>query len=78
MKHRTQLHLDEDQYRWLKRQAGGGSMAEVVRALIDEARSAGPTLEDAFLRWLFEEPAEAGTVSGADTIDEDVYGVSGA
>lgn len=44
---RTQLYLDEDQYRWLKRQAGArGTIASVVRRLIDEARDRGGRWED--------------------------------
>src|SRR5947209_6154784 len=40
MRHRTQLYLDEDQYRWLKqRAANSGSIAGVVRQLIDAERS---------------------------------------
>ena len=40
MQHRTQLYLDDSQYRWLKQQAGQrGSIAAVVRELIEAARS---------------------------------------
>ena len=42
MKHRTQLYLDEGQYRWLKQRAGeSGSIAAVVRDLIDAERARG-------------------------------------
>ena len=39
--HRTQLHLDEDRYRYLslKAKSEGKSIAQVVRDLIDAARS---------------------------------------
>ncbi len=39
--HRTQLHLDEERYRYLSLQAKaeGKSIAQVVRDLIDAARS---------------------------------------
>ena len=42
MRHRTQLYLDEGQYRWLKQRAGeAGSIAAVVRELIDAERARG-------------------------------------
>lgn len=77
MRRRTQLYLDEEQYRWLKRQAGPrGSIAGVVRDLIDRARSRHPRLEDdSFFKYLFEAPpAEGGKPSSVTTIDEDLYG----
>jgi hypothetical protein len=76
MRRRTQLYLEEDQYRWLKREAGPrGSIASVVRGLIDRARSGRSKIEDdAFFRYLFDEPAPEGVPRGADSIDEDVYG----
>lgn len=77
MKHRTQLYLDEGQYRWLKERAGeGGSIAAVVRELVDaeRARLADPG-EDPLLRFLGEEPAAAGDApSSVETLDRDVYG----
>lgn len=77
MRHRTQLYLDEDQYRWLKRRAGRGqSMAEVVRDLIDEARlRQHPPAQDPFIRYLFDDPpGESAPESSVTTIDEDLYG----
>lgn len=77
MKHRTQLHLDPDQYRWLKRRAGArGSIAGVVRDLIDEARNREPrTADDPLLRFLVEEPpAAGGRDPAASALDWDVYG----
>jgi hypothetical protein len=76
MRHRTQLYLDDDQYRWLKRRAARGqSMAEVVRDLIDEARlRRHPLSEDPFIRYLFDDPpAEGERESSVTTIDEDLY-----
>ena len=47
MRHRTQLYLDDSQYRWLKQQAGErGSIAAVVRDLIETARSNRPSTAD--------------------------------
>lgn len=77
MKHRTQLYLDESQYRWLKRRAGaGGSIAAVVRELIDNARRGRPDpSDDPFIRYLMDDPAPEGTgPSSVETIDEDLYG----
>ena len=78
MKHRTQLYLDEDQYRWLKRQAErAGSLAQVVRDLIDAAREedAAADADDELIRYLLDEPAAAGERSSTVTdLDHDVYG----
>lgn len=77
MKHRTQLYLDDGQYRWLKERAGGaGSIAAVVRQLIDaeRARLADPA-GDPLLRFLAEEsPAKGGKPTSVATLDEDLYG----
>jgi len=76
MRHRTQLYLDESQYRWLKQQAGPrGSIAGVVRDLIEAARSQRPSPGgDALIRYLLEEPAGTGTEpSTVATIDRDLY-----
>lgn len=76
MRRRTQLYLEEDQYRWLKRQAGRGAMADVVRRLIDEARGrTSPSKGDPFIRYLLEEPpGRGGRTTSVATLDEDVYG----
>jgi len=77
MRRRTQLYLDEDQYRWLKRQAGSrGSIASVVRGLIDGARDRKPKPEqDPLLRYLLYDPPGSGaTPTSVETLDEDVYG----
>jgi len=78
MQHRTQLYLDDGQYQWLKQQAGrGGSIAGVVRDLIDAARSRRPShSRDSLIRYLMEEPP-AVTDSGESTVttlDQDLYG----
>ena len=77
MKHRTQLHLDPDQYRWLKRRAGArGSIAGVVRELIDDARNdQARATDDPLMRFLVEDPpAVGGRNSSVADLDWDVYG----
>lgn len=77
MRHRTQLYLDEAQYRWLRRQAGpGGSVAKVVRDLIEAARGSRPRPEeDQAIRYLLEEPPAAGKRrTTVVDLDKDVYG----
>jgi hypothetical protein len=77
MQHRTQLYLDDGQYRWLKQQASQrGSVAAVVRDLIDAARSRRPNrARDPLIRYLIDEPpAEGSGDSTVETIDRDLYG----
>jgi hypothetical protein len=77
MQHRTQLYLDDGQYRWLKQQARqGGSIAGVVRELIDMARSRRPDpVRDSLISYLIDEPpAEGSGNSTVQTLDEDLYG----
>ena len=77
MPHRTQLYLEEDQYRWLRQRAGErGSIAGVVRELIDAARSRRPsTARDPLIRYLVEEPPTAGgQTSTVEDLDRDLYG----
>jgi hypothetical protein len=77
MSHRTQLYLEEDQYRWLRQRAGErGSIAGVVRELIDAARSRRPSVaRDPLIRYLVEEPpADGGHASTVEDLDQDVYG----
>lgn len=77
MKHRTQLYLDEGQYRWLRQRAGkAGSIAAVVRDLIDSerARLADPAA-DPLLRFLVEEsPGRGREGTSVSTLDRDLYG----
>lgn len=77
MSRRTQLYLDEAQYGWLKRQAGqNGSIAGVVRRLIDEARSRRPPAQtDPLVAYLLDEPPARGdTESSVTDLDGDLYG----
>jgi hypothetical protein len=76
MTHRTQLYLEDDQYRWLRRRAGtGGSIAGVVRKLIDEARSRkAPPAGDPMIDYLLQEPGDSGTPSTVQDLDRDLYG----
>jgi hypothetical protein len=77
MKHRTQLYLDEGQYRWLRQRAGkSGSIAAVVRELIDaeRARLADPAA-DPLLRFLIDEsPGRGRDGTSVTTLDRDIYG----
>lgn len=77
VKHRTQLYLDESQYRWLRQRAGeSGSIAAVVRGLIDaeRARRADPA-GDPLLSFLVEAPPARGREgTSVTTLDRDLYG----
>jgi hypothetical protein len=77
MKHRTQLYLDEAQYRWLRQQAGeSGSIAAVVRDLIDAERTRRmDPAADPLLSYLVEEaPARGPKGTSVSTLDRDLYG----
>lgn len=77
MAHRTQLYLEDDQYRWLRRRAGSkGSIAGVVRDLIDTARARRPKPSaDPLIDYLLESaPADSGTPSSVESLDRDIYG----
>lgn len=77
MAHRTQLYLDDGQYRWLRQRARErGSIAAVVRELIDAARSrTSDVATDPLIRYLKDEdPADGVTVTTVQTLDQDLYG----
>lgn len=77
MKHRTQLYLDEAQHRWLRQRAGrSGSIAAVVRELIDAERARRPDLAaDPLLRYLVDEsPGRGKAETSVSTLDRDLYG----
>jgi hypothetical protein len=77
MRHRMQIYLDDSQYRWLKQRASkGGSIASVVRELIDSARSYVPdTARDSLISYLLDEPpAEGFGSSSVPTLDKNLYG----
>jgi hypothetical protein len=77
MKHRTQLYLDEGQYRWLKQRAGAaGSIAAVVRDLIDSERARGvDAATDPLLSYLVEEtPGKGRGKTSVSSLDRDLYG----
>lgn len=77
MKHRTQLYLDEGQYRWLKQRAGGaGSIAAVVRGLIDAERARGvDPAADPLLSYLVDEvPGRGREGTSVSSLDRDLYG----
>jgi hypothetical protein len=77
MTHRTQLYLDEGQYRWLKQRAGeAGSIAAVVRGLIDAERARGlDSGADPLLSYLVDEaPGKGRKKTSVGTLDRDIYG----
>jgi hypothetical protein len=77
MRHRTQLYLDEGQYRWLKQRAGeAGSIAAVVRELIDAERARGvDPAADPLLSFLVDEaPGKGARRTSVGTLDDDLYG----
>ena len=77
MKHRTQLYLDEGQYRWLKQRAGkAGSIAAVVRDLIDAERTRGvDPAADPLLSYLVDEaPGKGRKGTSVSSLDRDLYG----
>jgi hypothetical protein len=77
MKHRTQLYLNEAQHRWLRQRAGkSGSIAAVVRELIDAERLRKPSLTaDPLLSYLVEaEPGRGPMETSVAKLDRDLYG----
>jgi hypothetical protein len=77
MKHRTQLYLDEGQYRWLRQRAGeAGSIAAVVRDLIDAERARGvDPATDPLLSYLVDEaPGKGHKGTSVSSLDRDLYG----
>jgi hypothetical protein len=77
MKHRTQLYLDDAQHRWLRQRAGkAGSIAAVVRELIDAERARRPDpTGDPLLSYLVEEsPGRGREGTSVSTLDRDLYG----
>lgn len=77
MRHRTQLYLDEGQYRWLKQRAGeAGSIAAAVRELIDAERARGvDPSADPLLSYLVDEaPGKGREGTSVSTLDRDLYG----
>jgi hypothetical protein len=77
MRHRTQLYLDEGQYRWLKQRAGeAGSIAAVVRNLIDAERARGlDPGSDPLLSYLVDDvPGKGREKTSVRTLDRDIYG----
>jgi hypothetical protein len=77
MKHRTQLYLDEAQYRWLRQRAGkAGSIAAVVRELIDaeRVRRLDPAADPLLSYLLDESPGKGRERTSVSTLDRDLYG----
>lgn len=77
MKHRTQLYLDDAQHRWLRQRAGkSGSIAAVVRDLIDAERRRRPDpAADPLLQYLVDEsPGRGKEGTSVTNLDQDLYG----
>lgn len=77
MKHRTQLYLDDAQYRWLRQRAGkSGSIAAVVRELIDaeRARRVDPAVDPLLSFLVADAPARGREQTSVTTLDRDLYG----
>jgi hypothetical protein len=77
MKHRTQLYLDDAQHRWLRQRAGkSGSIAAVVRELIDAERARRPDpAADPLLSYLVADaPGRGSEETSVTTLDRDLYG----
>jgi hypothetical protein len=77
MKHRTQLYLDDAQHRWLRQRAGkSGSIAAVVRELIDAERARRPDPgADPLLTYLVADaPGRGAEATSVTTLDRDLYG----
>jgi hypothetical protein len=77
MKHRTQLYLDDAQYRWLRQRAGkSGSIAAVVRELIDaeRGRRADPAADPLLSYLVGDAPARGRESTSVTTLDRDLYG----
>ncbi len=77
MKHRTQLYLDDAQHRWLRQRAGkSGSIAAVVRELIDAERARRPDpAADPLLSYLVADtPGRGPEGTSVTTLDRDLYG----
>jgi hypothetical protein len=77
MSRRTQLYLEDGQYHWLKQRAGErGSIASVVRELIDAARAHRvDAASDPLIAYLSHEPpADGAGDSTVETLDQDLYG----
>ena len=77
MKHRTQLYLDDAQYRWLRQRAGkSGSIAAVVRDLIDaeRVRRTDPAADPLLSYLVGDAPARGRESTSVTTLDRDLYG----
>ena len=77
MKHRTQLYLDDAQHRWLRQRAGkSGSIAAVVRELIDAERARGvdPAVDPLLSYLVGEAPGKGREGTSVSSLDRDLYG----
>jgi hypothetical protein len=71
---KVQLYLTEEQYRLVKQRAGErGSIAQVVRDLIDAAGRPGDPKEDPFYRHLMGKRKGSGGPYSAERAKRDLY-----
>lgn len=70
---KLQLYVTDEQYRFVKQRAGEGSMAQVVRDLIDAAALPEDPRQDPFYRHLAAEGEGSGTAYDADDAKRDLY-----
>ncbi len=71
---KLQLYVTEDQYQLLKQRAGKhGSIAAVVRELIDRSYQPESTVADPFVEWVRAERQGSGDRSTAEQAKRDLY-----
>lgn len=71
---KLQLYVTEEQYRLMKQRAGeGGSIAQVVRDLIDEAGQPSAPMGDPFYRHLLSPKEGSGRTYAAEEAKRDLY-----
>lgn len=73
-KRKVQLYLTEEQYRFVKQRAGtSGSIAQVVRDLIDEAGRPSDPTRDPFYRHLMSDGPGSGRSYAAEDAKRELY-----
>lgn len=71
---KVQLYLTEAQYRLLKQRAGkSGSIAQVVRDLVDDIGRPNDPSEDSFIKHLMEAKRSSGDRTPAQEAKRDLY-----
>lgn len=70
---KLQLYVTEEQYRFVKQRAGEGSMAQVVRDLIDAAALPADPRTDPFYRHLTEDRPGSGARYHAEEAKRELH-----